>query len=152
MIGMKIEFKEDKTIVYLYKYELSFDNIEKLNKEIKNIFIKLIKVYNLDLHGFLKVYVYCNKIYGYVLEIETLYNDSDFEAVDLKLVIYENCEFYFKTSDYFLVNKFDKVYYDEDYFYVNVKELDNLMKFIEFGEIIYNFDKKSLSYCEIVIM
>lgn len=142
MIGMKIEVKEDKTIVYLYKYELSFDNIEKLNKEVKNIFIKLIKVYNLDLHGFLKVYVYCNKIYGYVLEIETLYNDSDFEAVDLKLVIYENCEFYFKTDDYFLISKFDKIYYDEDYFYVNLKELDNLMKFIEFGEIVYDFDKK----------
>lgn len=142
MISMKIEAKEDKTIVFLYKYELSFDNIEKLNKEVKNIFIKLIKVYNLDLHGFLKVYVYCNKIYGYVLEIETLYNDSDFEAVDLKLVIYENCEFYFKTIDYFLVNKFEKVYYDEEYFYVNVKELDDLIKFIEFGEIIYDFDKK----------
>jgi len=141
MIGMKIEVKEDKTIVYLYKYELSFDNIEKLNKEIKNIFIKLIKVYNLDLHGFLKVYVYCNKIYGYVLEIETLYNDSDFEAVDLKLVIYENCEFYFKTDDYFLVNDFNKVYYDEDYFYVNLKDL-NIIKFIEFGEIVYDFDKK----------
>ena len=105
---MKIEVKEDKTIVYLYKYELSFDNIEKLNKEVKNIFIKLIKVYNLDLHGFLKVYVYCNKIYGYVLEIETLYDNSDFEAVDLKLVIYENCEFYFKTDYYFLVNDFNK--------------------------------------------
>lgn len=139
---MKIEVKEDKTIVYLYKYELFFDNIEKLNKEVKNIFIKLIKVYNLDLHGFLKVYVYCNKIYGYVLEIETLYNDSDFEAVDLKLVIYENCEFYFKTDDYFLISKFDKIYYDKDYFYVNLKEFYNLMKFIEFGEIVYNFDKK----------
>ena len=145
MIGMKIEVKEDKTIVYLYKYELSFDNIEKLNKEIKNIFIKLIKVYNLDLHGFLKVYVYCNKIYGYVLEIETLYNDSDFEAVDLKLVIYENCEFYFKTNDYFIVNKFDKVYFDDNYFYVNIKELDNLINFIELGDIIYDFDKKKSS-------
>ena len=142
MIGMKIEFKEDKTIVYLYKYSLSFDNIEKLNKEIKNIFIKLIKVYNLDLHGFLKVYVYCNKIYGYVLVIETLYNDSDFEAVDLKLVIYENCEFYFKTDDYFLVKRFDKIYYDDEFFYVNLVDLDNLIKFIDFGEIVYDFDKK----------
>ena len=30
------------------------------------------------------------------VEIESLYTDSDFEAVDLKLVIYDNCEFYFK--------------------------------------------------------
>lgn len=141
MIGMKIEFKKDKTIVYLYKYELSFDNIEKLNKEIKNIFIKLIKVYNLDLHGFLKVYVYCNKIYGYVLEIETLYDDSDFEAIDLKLVIYENCEFYFKTNDYFLINKFDRIYYGDDSFYVNLCEIENIINLIEHGEIVYDFDK-----------
>ena len=141
MIGMKIVIKDDKTIVYLYKYELSFDNIEKLNNEIKNIFIKLIKVYNLDLHGFLKVYVYCNKIYGYVLEIETLYNDDDFEAVDLKLVIYDNCDFYFKTFDYDLISNFDKIYFKEDCFCVNLKEVKNVLEFIEHGEIIYNFNK-----------
>lgn len=142
MISMKIEFKEDKTIVYLYKYQLSFDDIEKVNKEIKNIFIKLIKVYKLDLQGYLKVHVYCNKIYGYVLEIESLYTDSDFEAVDLKLVIYDNCEFYFKTDDYSMIESHDKIYYDGNSFYVNIAKLDNLINYIEHGEIIYNFDKK----------
>lgn len=141
MISMKIDVKEDKIIVYLYKYKLSFDNLEKLTNDIKNIFVKLIKVYNVDLHGYLKVLLYCNKIYGYVLEIESLYTDYDFETIDLKLVIYDNCEFYFKTNNYFIVEGIDKVYYNNGAFYVNLKLLNDLINVIEHGEIIYDFDK-----------
>ena len=141
MISMKIDVKEDKTIVYLYKYQLSFNDIEKLNKEIKNIFVKLIKVYKLDLYGYLKVYVYCNEQYGYVLEIETLYDDSDFETIDLKLVIYDNCKFYLKSNDYFLFDNVDEIYYDNDYYYVNLAYLNNLISYIEHGQIVYKFDE-----------
>ena len=110
MISMKIEVKEEKILVYLYRYELSLDNLENLNKEIKNIFIKLVKVYKLLLQGYLKVLMYCNKLFGYILEIESLYNDSDFDTIDLKLIVYDNCEFYFKTDDYFIIKDIQNIY------------------------------------------
>jgi len=137
---MKIEFKEEKTIVYLHRYHLSLDDLEKLNKEIKNIFIKLIKNYHLKLNGYLKVEVFCNKIYGYILEIEHLYEDDDFTTTDLKLVIYDDCEFYFKTTDYFLIKNSQEIYHDSKYFYTNLKYINNLIEIIEFGEILYNLD------------
>lgn len=140
---MKIEFKENKTIVYLYRYHLSFDNLEKLNKEIKSIFLKLIKTYHLELMGYMKVEVYCNDIYGCVLEIESLYNELELETIDLKLVINDDCDFYFKTSDYSLLENKKIVYYDNKNFYINIKEFNDLIKIIEFGDIIYNFDKKN---------
>ena len=138
---MKIEVKEEKILVYLYRYELSLDNLENLNKEIKNIFIKLVKVYKLPLQGYLKVLMYCNKLFGYILEIESLYNDSDFDTIDLKLIVYDNCEFYFKTDDYFIIKDIQNIYCDNEFFYVKLGDLDNFINLIEHGEIIHGFDK-----------
>lgn len=140
---MKIEFRDDKTIVYLYRYQLSFDDTNKLTKEIKSIFVKLIKVYNLDLNGYLKVEVYCNKYYGYILVLENIYKDDDFVTIDLKLEINDDSDFYFKTNDYFILENYKNVYFDGRNFYINIKYIENLIKIIEYGEIVFEFDKKN---------
>lgn len=140
---MKIEYEDDKTIVYLYRYKLNLENIKELGKEIKNIFIKLIKCYRVDLRGYLKVSIFCHNNYGYILEVENIDNDYDYETIELKLIIYDNCDFYFRTNDYFLVNNFNKIYYSNSYFYVNVDEISDILKYIEHGSIVHDFDTSS---------
>lgn len=134
---MKIECIDNKIIVYLYKYKLSFDNIEKLNNEIKSIFIKLIKKYHFDFFGYSKVDIYENKKYGSILEINKIYNsDFNIEIIDLKLSVHRNMPFYLKIDDYFSFMS-RKITVKEDKFYININDIDNILEYIEYGKIIY---------------
>ena len=93
MISMKIECNDEKIIVYLHRYKLNIDDIDKLNKDIKTLFIKLIRVYKLPLLGYSKVIIYHNKNYGSVLEIEKIYNSEyNRDIIDLKLIIFKDTE------------------------------------------------------------
>lgn len=131
---MKIECLEDKVIIYLYRYILDFDNMEKLNSQVKNIFIKLIKVYKLDFFGYSKVHIYNHKKYGSILEIEKIYN-SEFNSdiIDLKLVIHDDTEFLLEFDDRY----FNELEYKGGKYYLNLDKVDNLYKYLEFGKIIY---------------
>ena len=143
MIGMKIDFNNDKTIIYLYQDKLDFDNIDKLNKEIKDIFIKLIKIYHLDFFGYFKVHIYENKKYGCILEIEKKFgNEFNIDIIDLKLVIHKDSPFYLEMNDYLFDYKIDNLQVINNKYYVNIDDLDNLNKYIEYGKIIYK--KESL--------
>ena len=138
MISMKIESKDEKLVVYLYRYHLTIDDIDKLNREIKNIFIKLIKYYHLDFFGYSKVSVYYNKYYGSVLEIEKIYNNEfNREIIDLKLLIYNNTKFFLEFEDYPFSKEMPFVY-ENNKFYVDLENIDNIYKYIEFGKVIYD--------------
>ena len=67
---MKIKILEDEKIV-LYLYDYFFNTLEKdqITKEIKKIFLKLIKYYEIEMGGIYEVFVYENKKYGTILEI-----------------------------------------------------------------------------------
>ncbi len=138
MISMKIECMNEKVIVYLYKYRLSFDDTDKLNQEIKNIFIRLIKKYHFNFFGYSIVNVYENKKYGCVLEIEQIYNNGfNIEIIDLKLIVHRNCNFYLEFNDYFFFLPHDLLIKNNKY-YMNINNIDNLLKYSEFGKLIYN--------------
>lgn len=143
MISMKIEKSDKKIIVYLYRYKLSFSNLEKLNEEIKNLFIKLIKVYHMNFFGYSKVDVYENKRYGSVLEIEKIYNNEfNIDIIDLKLIIHEDIPFYLEMDDYLFDIKPNDLYVLNNKFYINIEKLPNIMDYIEYGKIIYNLKNK----------
>lgn len=135
---MKIESKDNLIYIYLYRYKLDFSDMNNLNKEIKNVFIKLIKVYKLDFFGYSKVNIYENKKYGCILEIEKIYNNEfNDDLIDLKLIIHENTPFYLEFDDY-LFDFFDKqVIRENNKYYLNLEDIDNLYKYIEFGKIVY---------------
>ena len=136
---MKIDYLEKNIIIYLYKYKLNLDNIELLSNDIKNLFIKLIRVYKLELSGLIEVTIYENVSYGYVLEIRKLdYFDYQDDIIDLKINILNDCDFYFKCDDYFLLQEYQNVYYKNNCFYVNIKDINNLLELIEHGNIVYN--------------
>lgn len=131
---MKIEFQNEKIIVYLYRYVLDLENVEKLNKEVRNLFVKLIKTYNIDFFGYSKVHIYNNKKYGSILEIEKIYNNEfNREIIDLKLVIHEDTIFKFVFDDKY----FDELEYFKGKFYLDMDKVNNLYKYLEFGKVIY---------------
>lgn len=138
MINMKIELINDKIIIYLYKYQLSFDSTVKLNDEIKSLFIKLIKVYHLDFFGYSKVHIYENKKYGSILEIEKIYNSEfNIEIIDLKLLVHRNTLFYLVFDDYYEFLKDKQMVIKNNKYYVDINLFDNILKYIEYGGIIY---------------
>ena len=135
---MKIDFNDEKIIVYLYEYTFSFDNKEKLNTEIKNIFLKLIKKYYLNLYGFNRVIIYENKIYGCIMEIERLGVDNFYpEVIDLKIVVYNDVSFAFEFSDDIFLMSYDGIYMKNNKYYIDIKNDEDIIKYIEYGKIIY---------------
>ncbi len=138
MIVMKIEFDDNIIIIYLYRYSFNFDDKNNLNNEIKKIFVKLIKKYNLDLFGYSKVNLYKNKNYGSVLEIEKIYNnDYNLNIIDLKVLIHEDNPFYLEMNDYYFDSMNDKIINYNGKYYLNLNDVNNIYKIIEFGKIIY---------------
>ena len=135
---MKIEINDNKTIVYLYQYVLDYYDKEKLSKEIKSLFLKLIKKYDLNLYGFNKVSIYENKIYGSILEIEKIGMDNFFpQIIDLKIIIYNDVSFAFEFTDEYDFFSLSDVKVDNKKYYLDIKDEKDLLKYIEYGKIIY---------------
>ena len=94
---MKIELTNEKIVVYLNNYYFNTSDKDKLIREIKNLFIKLIKIYKLSFSGIYKVNLYENKIYGSILEIikqEELLFSRD--LIDIKVSVKKNNDIYFE--------------------------------------------------------
>ena len=137
---MKALLKEnEKIVLYLYNYFFKSTLKNDIVSDIKQIFIKLIKYYNYKLGGVYNVLVYENLKYGTILEIEKkdelLFNP---DLIDIKVKIYKDTNFYFKTNDYFILEEYKNIYYDNNNYYINILDIDNLNKVLEFGEIIYS--------------
>lgn len=136
---MKLVIDEDEKIVlYLYDYFFNLSEKENVTKEIKKIFLKLIKYYSLKINGIYEVYLYENNKYGTVLEIkkqaELLFNP---DIIDIKLKIYKNVNFYLKTNNYFILEIYKNIYYKDNFYYIKIDEIDNINNLIEYVDIIY---------------
>lgn len=136
-MSMKIECENDKIIVYLYNDILPFDDIELLNKKIKELFIKIIKMYHLSFFGYSIVNIYHNDYYGCILEIKKIYNnDFNTDIMDLKVIIHKNVDFFLEIDDNLYVDSTDFII-ENDKYYLNISKIDNIYKYIEYGKIVY---------------
>ena len=135
---MKIEIIDDKLIVYLRNIFFEGENIKNITGEIRDIFNKLLNYHHINLSGLYEVIAYDNIKYGTILEIikkDDLFHSS---IIDIKVKIIKNKDFYLCTKDYFIFKDKTSVYYDDNYYYINIKEVDNINNIIEFVKIIYN--------------
>ena len=143
---MKIKIIDSEKIV-LYLYNYFFKNLEKesIKTEIKNIFLKLIQKYQIKISGIYDVLVYENLKYGTVLEInkkeELLFHQ---DLIDIKVKIIIDCNVYLKTTDYFILEKYNNVYYKDSFYYINILDIDNILSLIEYVDIIYDKDENYL--------
>ena len=133
---MKVEFKNEKIIVYLYNYDIDINNIDEINDWIKKLFIKLIKRYKLDFYGYNIVSVYHNKKYGLVLETTKLYQIYHSSVIDLKIIIYKDVEMYLEFDDYYFLNQPKHLFMKNNKYYLNINNIKNISKYIEYGKLI----------------
>ena len=109
---MKIEkLNEDNFIVFLNKMYLKSNKLE-LKKDIENyfkcLFKKLNEFYNMEMSGYYDIKIYCDKIYGYVLDIKKeeidLYDYYD-DHINMKIEIIDEQKFVFRIHDMSVLDK-----------------------------------------------
>ena len=144
---MKIDYKNDKFIVYFSKinnYSFDFKNREKLEEDFKRLFLKISELYNIDFCGSYNVEVFNDKYYGIILlikEDECEYMDYYHDQIDMNININNRDGFLYKIIGNMynrINNKCDLYLYNKE-IYVNLKNDDDkiLNYLIENCEIIY---------------
>lgn len=136
---MKVVVNDDEKIVlYLYNYFFVYDEKRDMVREIKELFIKLIKYYSLEMGGIYTVLTYENDKYGTVLEIkkqeDILFNK---DLIDIKVKIIPKSKFILKTKDFDIFKNYRNIYYFDEEYYINIDDIDDITNVIEFVEIIY---------------
>lgn len=109
---MKIEkLNEDNFIVFLNKFYLKRNQFElKGNFQdcFKNLFKILNKFYDIELIGYYDIKIYCDKIYGYILDIKKenleFYDYYD-DHIDMKIEINNNQKFIYKLHNKSVLNE-----------------------------------------------
>ena len=136
----------EKIVLYLYNYFFKSKEKENITREIKRIFIRLIKYYNLNIGGIYEVLAFENLKYGTILEIEKkeelLFNP---DLIDIKVKINHDVNFYFKTKEFSILENLKNIYYDNDFYYINIEGLENTDKVFEYGVIEYSLDTDYLN-------
>ena len=136
----------EKIVLYLYNYFFKSKEKENITREIKKIFIRLIKYYNLNIGGIYEVLAFENLRYGTILEIEKkeelLFNP---DLIDIKVKINHDVNFYFKTKEFSILENLKNIYYDNDFYYINIEGLENTDKVFEYGVIEYSLDSDYLN-------
>ncbi len=145
VISMKIEIKNDKVIVYLYNKLVDISNHDGLNNRIKDLFVKIMKRYNLDFFGYNKVNVYHNKNYGIILEIEKIYNsESRYNIIDLKVIVYKDIPMYLEFDNLYSDNIISEIIVDDGKYYLEINNSIDVNKYIEYGKVKYLPNLKKL--------
>lgn len=116
--------------LYIYKYnkELSEQEVRELLKKLQD---------KLKLKGFYRVIV-CNKKIGTFIELLKIEDSYYKRVLDLKIIIENEEEVYFKTEDYFLIKELNSIKYNDKYYYGLVDDsFDKILEKVEFGEFIF---------------
>jgi len=103
---MKIEkLNEDNFIVFLNKLYLKnnkFELKQDFERYFKNLFKILNQFYSIEVLGYYNIKIYCDKVYGYILDIkkeELDFYDYYDDHIDMRIEINDNEKFIFKVSD-----------------------------------------------------
>ena len=139
---MKLRIIDDKLVYYINKKCINFDteNKESFEKYIKNLVLNIKKIYGYKISGTYNVHIFENKNFGLIIEFIKKDELNFFpDLIDLKLSIFYDSEIYLKLDDYFLIKKYKNIYYDKEYFYINVDELikKDILILSEFSDFIY---------------
>ena len=135
---MNLEIVDDKYIFFtndvLYLSDL---NEEKISSFIKEIFVSMSEVYDIDLVGYYKVDIFIDEKIGSYIEICKIDEYiSRNKKIDTKINI-EYRNFYLKTKDLSVIYKNYPIYRNSNYYYISTKDVDNILDIIEDCELEY---------------
>ena len=139
---MKITINNENFIIYVNKKLINYDINDKnsIEKYIKDLILKIRKIYKIKIAGYYTVKVYQNIKYGLIFDIkkeDELYFFPD--LIDLKVSIEYNSKILLESDDYFIFNS-NKVYIKDNKYYVNIKDLEEteINRLSEFCTIKYS--------------
>ena len=139
---MKVDIKNDNFIIYVNKYLINYDikNRKDIEENIKDLLIRIRKIYKIKLSGYYKIKVYQNDLYGLIFDC-VKEDDLDFfpDLCDLKVNILYDSKMLLESDDFFIFNNNKKTYKKGNKFYINIKDLNELeiIKLSEFCKIKY---------------
>lgn len=139
---MKVDIKNDNFIIYVNKHLINYDmkNRKDIEENIKDLLIRIRKIYKIKLSGYYKIKVYQNDLYGLIFDC-VKEDDLDFfpDLCDLKVNILYDSKILLESDDFFIFNNNKKTYKKGNKFYINIKELNELeiIKLSEFCKIKY---------------
>lgn len=142
MIILKVDIKNDNFIIYVNKHSINYDmkNKKDIEKNIKDLLLKIRKIYKIKLSGYYKIKVYQNDLYGLIFDC-VKEDDLDFfpDFCDLKVNILYDSKMLLESDDFFIFNNNKKTYKKGNKFYINIKDLNELeiIKLSEFCKIKY---------------
>lgn len=143
---MKIEKISDtdyKVYIYSRKFEES-----KITEDVRDVVLKLKR--KIKLKGFYKIIV-CLKKLGMFLQIIKIEDSYYKDSLDLRIVLKDDLDIYFKFKDYFIINR-DDIIYNDGYFYALVDDsFDKVLEYVEFGDFVFGTDIDDLLDNGIVI-
>ena len=133
---MNLEIKEDKYIYFTN--EINMLDEKNISMFLKDVFLNISTIYNIDLFGYFKVDIYIDDKIGSFIEIEKIDEYMSYnKKIDTKVNI-EYRDFYLKTSDLSIVYKHRPVYEKNNFYFVSTKDVDNLLDILEFCDLEYN--------------
>ncbi len=136
---------DDNFIIYLLRQDNHYDIDHKseIIKAVKETVLKANKIYHLNLKGFYKVRVYLNKKMGFVIEIISIDDISINNAIDLRVLVYFDQEFYIEVDNFDFLPPNKKVVYVNNKFYIDSNSLNSreIASLLEFGEVIYKVEE-----------
>lgn len=139
---MKLEIlDEDNYKIYInddYVKQINIDNKEDLSNNIKNVIVKIKRIYNIILEGFYEVHVYPINNIGMILEIKNI--DSYLsKSIDLKIIVHSEEEIYVNIPTFEILKDYKNINYFNNAFYLNANEITEKDKYnlLEFINIIY---------------
>ena len=148
---MKIEEKDNKLIVFLNKKnkkDFNFKDKIKLEKKFQSLFLKLKKIYNLEISGTYDIEIYIIEKYGLILEIEKqeeYINYCDYVDMNIKISKYNEIIYKLKNYEKNIINSSTiYVYSDELYIVPKKNEFQLIGQIIENSEIIYGKEAKKI--------
>jgi len=144
---MKVKIIDDNNIIVFLNSlnikNIDFDNRENIEKNFRNIFLKLKHIYDIDVEGYYNINIYKDISYGAVLEIEHEnidYFDYLDKTIDMRVNVISNTKFLYKLYDILKLDKKTldkaKLFSFKNEYYLFLKEIS----FYELGILIENSD------------
>ncbi|MBQ7137063.1 MAG: hypothetical protein IJO43_03720 [Bacilli bacterium] len=146
---MKVEIIDDdyyKVFINgLYTKEIDINNKDELGKYVKDIILKLRKIYNIILQGLYEVRVYYIRFIGIILEISNIDKYLS-KTVDLKIIVHNDEEIFLKIFRYELINHYNHLKYYNNCFYFDINDLkeEDVYRLIESTNIVYGDELEEL--------
>ena len=136
---MRVEFINDEEfsifINSCYCKINDYNDKDKIIDVVKNVISKYKNKFRL--RGFYKIKVFPLDKVGLFVEGIKLESLEKSGIIDLRVIVYFDEEFYFKTDNYYVINNISDIKYFNGNYYCLVKDISDINAVVDYGDFLY---------------